>query len=469
MLKQAARRLFSTEYMVPRERIAGQMPDNRTAYKTVVHIAWPSIMESVFVTLIAAVDTMMVGGIGHHAITAVGITNQPRFILMAMILSLNVGVTAVVARRKGAGDRDAANRSLKQSLLISMGLGLILSVLGILFARPLLLFAGAQEDVIALSVQYFRIIMIGLFFNSLNLTINAAQRGIGNTKISLLTNVAANVINVIFNYFLINGIGFFPELGVKGAAIATVLGHIVAFFMALRSVFRKSCFLNLQTKTSWRFDRRTIGSVLNVSSSAMVEQVFLRIGFFVYAKMVASLGTAAFATHQICMNILSLSFGFGDGFSVAASSLVGQSLGAKRPDKAILYGSITQRLALVVSTVLFFVFLFGRRFLVGLFSQEEQIIAQGAVIMIMIAFTTHAQTSQVILSGCLRGAGDTKFVAATSFLSIAIVRPILTWLLCFPVGWGLYGAWFAVIVDQFMRLFITFARFRKGNWTAIKL
>ena len=281
MLKQAARRLFSTEYMVPRERIAGQMPDNRTAYKTVVHIAWPSIMESVFVTLIAAVDTMMVGGIGHHAITAVGITNQPRFILMAMILSLNVGVTAVVARRKGAGDRDAANRSLKQSLLISMGLGLILSVLGILFARPLLLFAGAQEDVIALSVQYFRIIMIGLFFNSLNLTINAAQRGIGNTKISLLTNVAANVINVIFNYFLINGIGFFPELGVKGAAIATVLGNIVAFFMALRSVFRKSCFLNLQTKTSWRFDRRTIGSVLNVSSSAMVEQVFLRIGFFV--------------------------------------------------------------------------------------------------------------------------------------------------------------------------------------------
>ena len=90
------------------------------------------------------------------------------------------------------------------------------------------------------------------------------------------------------------------------------------------------------------------------------------------------------------------------------TSLVGQSLGAKRPDKAILYGSITQRLALVVSTVLFFVFLFGRRFLVGLFSQEEQIIAQGAVIMIMIAFTTHAQTSQVILSGCLRGAGDRK-------------------------------------------------------------
>lgn len=168
-----------------------------------------------------------------------------------------------------------------------------------------------------------------------------------------------------------------------------------------------------------------MSSVLNVSSSAMVEQVFLRIGFFVYAKLVANLGTVSFATHQICMNILSISFAFGDGFSIAASSLVGQSLGAKRPDKAILYASINQRIALIASTILFIIFILGRRALIGLFSQDPAIIEQGAKLMVIIAFTTHAQTSQVIISGCLRGAGDTKFVAMTSLLSIAIVLSLV--------------------------------------------
>lgn len=169
------------------------------------------------------------------------------------------------------------------------------------------------------------------------------------------------------------------------------------------------------------------------------------------------------------MNILNLSFAVGDGFSIAASSLVGQSLGAKRPDKAMLYASITQRLALIASTILFIFFILGRNFLVGLFTTETAIIAQGSVIMIIIAFTTHVQTSQVIISGSLRGAGDTKYVALTSFISIGVVRPLLTWLLCFPAGMGLVGAWVAVFIDQNMRLFINFLRFRTGKWTRIEL
>ena len=469
MIKSFFYRLFSCEYMVKPCDFKGTMPSTKDGYSTTLKIAWPSIVEAVLVSLVASVDTMMVGSIGPHAIGSVGITNQPRFILLALILSLNVGVTAVVARRKGAKDLKGANSCLKQCIMISTLLGLVLSLVGIVSARPLMTFAGAQSDIIDTSVTYFRIIMVGMFFNSICLTINAAQRGVGNTKVSMRTNIAANLVNLVFNYFLINGIGFFPELGVAGAGIATALGNIVAFFMAIKSIYKNTHFLDITSKVPWRFDKKTISSVFNVSSSAMVEQVCLRLGFFIYAKMVASLGTVAFATHQICMNILNLSFGVGDGFSIAASSLVGQSLGAKRPDKATLYASITQRLALVASTILFFIFIFGRNFLVSLFSTDAEIIAQGATLLIIIAFTTHAQTSQLIISGCLRGAGDTKYVALTSFLSIAIVRPILTWTLCFPVGWGLVGAWIAVFIDQTMRFFITFIRFKGGKWTKIEL
>lgn len=468
-MEKLIKKIFSCKYMVKPEYVKGDLPLTRDGYNTTLKIAWPSIVEAILISLVAAVDTMMVGTIGPEAIASVGITNQPRFILLAVILSLNVGVTAVIARRKGSDDIKGANRCLKQCLLLSMAFGSILALIGIIFAKPLLTFAGAQKDIINTSVTYFRIILVGMIFNSICLTINAAQRGIGNTKISMYTNITANLVNVVFNALLINGLFFFPKLGVTGAAIATALGNIVAFLMALRSVIKNHGFLDITTKIPWTFDRHTLSSIFNVSSSAMVEQVFLRIGFFLYAKMVAKLGTTAFATHQICMNILNLSFAVGDGFSIAASSLVGQSLGAKRPDKAMLYASITQRLALIASTILFIFFIFGRTFLVSLFSNEAQIISQGSIIMIIIAFTTHSQTSQVIISGALRGAGDTKYVAKTSFISIAIVRPLLTYLFCFPLGLGLIGAWIAIFIDQNVRLIINFLRFRTGKWTKIDL
>lgn len=469
MFKNFLLRIFSCKYMVKEKYIKGELPSTKEGYQKTLQIAWPSIVESILVALIASVDVMMVGVLGPDAIAAVGITNQPRFIVLAVIFSLNVGVTAVVARRKGQNDRKGANKCLKQCLLISSILGFILSTLGIIFARPMLEFAGAQPDIIDSSVIYFRIILVGIVFNASCLTINAAQRGVGNTKISMYTNLTANIINLIFNAILINGLFFFPKLGVVGAAIATTLGNIIAFFMALRSIFFHDGFLNIKSKVSWKLDRETLSSVVNVASSAFVEQVFMRVGFFTYVKIVAALGTTAFATHQICMNILNISFAVGDGLSIASSSLVGQSLGAKRPDKAMLFASICQRIALIASTILFILFFFGGGFLVSLFTTEQAVIQEGSIIMIIVAFTTHIQTSQVIISGSLRGAGDTKYVAIVAFISIAIVRPALTNLLCFPLGMGLIGAWIAVFIDQNMRFLANFLRFRTGKWTTIKL
>lgn len=460
-----AERLLSCRQMVKPEQLRGEIAPSKEIYKRTLQMAWPAAIESVLVTLVGAVDTIMVGSIGAEAIAAVGITNQPKLILMALIMSLNVGVTAVVARRRGEQNRQGALACLKQSLMISAGISLVLSVLGFVFARPFLRVAGAGEDTISPAVTYFRVLMCGIMLTSISLTINAAQRGCGNTKISMRTNLTANLINVIFDYLLIGGHLGFPRMGVAGAALATVLGNLVACVMSIWSVTRKDTFLTIKWCSRWSFDKKTVKSVMNISSGAMVEQVFMRVGFFAYAAIVARLGTIAFSTHQICMNILSLSFSFGDGLSVAAASLVGQSLGARRSDMAIIYGKTAQRIAFAASTVLFFLFLFGRHMLMRLFTSDAEIIAMGTVILVITAFTTHAQTSQVVMTGSLRGAGDTKFVSLTAFLSIAIVRPMLTWLLCFVCSFGLPGAWIALLIDQFMRMSINLARFSKGKWT----
>lgn len=312
--------------------------------------------------------------------------------------------------------------------------------------------------------------MIGLFFNGIGLTINGAQRGVGNTKISMQTNLSANVVNVIFNYFLINGAWIFPRLEVRGAAIATTLGNLVALLLAAVSITHRDGILNiLHSSASWLPDKRTMKSVWNVGLSALVEQVCMRVGFFLYAKIVSSLGTTAFATHQICLNVLNISFGFGDGLQIASTSLVGQRLGAKRKDLAKLAVAVNQRIGLVISTILVIIFVLGRHVILRLFTTDPQIIEQGGVLMIIMAFTIHAQICQVITSGSLRGAGDTKYTALVSLISIGVLRPLIAYLLCYPLGLGLDGAWYALVIDQFTRLILVMIRFRRGKWTALVL
>lgn len=447
----------------------GPLPTTRQGYAAAFKIAWPSIVETVLVSLISSIDTMMVGSCGDAAIAAVGLTTQPKFVFLALILSFNVGVTAVISRRKGANDEEGVNRCLKQAVMISAVASLVLTALSFFLATDLVDLAGANDDTRGFASDYFRIVMIGSLFSNIGLTINAAQRGVGNTKISMTTNLCANAVNLLFNWLLINGIWIFPQLGVTGAAIATAMGNFVAMLLSIRSVCRKGALLHLFAKGSWRFDRSTLSSLLNVASSAAVEQVFMRIGFFLYSAMVARLGTQAFATHQICMNILNLSFAVGDGLSIASSALVGQNLGAKRPDLSKLYCTIAQRIAFGFSTAIFLIFLFGRHLLVSLFTSDPAIIASGGVLMVIAACTTHIQTAQVILSGCLRGAGDTRYVAVVSFLSIGIVRPLFTYLLCFPLGLGLVGAWWTLLLDQGLRMILNKRRFMTGKWALKKL
>ncbi len=460
---------FRWQNMIKPAQILGDIPDNRTIYRRTFHIAWPSAVESVLIALIGAVDLMMVGGLGSEAIAAVGITNQPKFLVLATILALNTGVTVLVSRRKGAGLQKEANIYLRQAFMLSVVLSLLLSLGGAVFAPQILSFAGATPDYLDLAVTYFRIIMFGNFFYCVGLTITAAQRGIGNTRISMVTNIAANLVNLVMNAMLINGLFFFPRLEVAGAAIATAMGNIVSFFIAVYSVSHKDGFLQLKLNQNWLPDRRAIRDLFNISWSALVEQIFLRIGFLMYAKAVAGLGTVAFAAHQIVMNIMSISFSVGDGLSIANTSLVGQSLGAERSDMAIIYGKVAQRIGLVLAVIVSASITLFRAQLMGLFSSEAAVIAAGEIPLIFLSVTVLFQIVQVIIIGSLRGAGDVKFVALLMLISVTIVRPVLTWILCYPLNLGLPGAWMSVLLDQFTRYLVSYLRFRKAAWTRIKV
>lgn len=450
-------------------QIVGDLPSKKTLLRKTFKIAWPSATEAFLISIIGAVDMMMVGSLGKNAIAAVGITNQPKFILLALIIALNIALTVIVSRRKGEQDKEAANKTLRNALIISFWLSLTLMVVGIVFAEPFLKLAGAEPAYLATSISYLRIVLVGNFFLGMALTINAAQRGVGNTMVSMKSNIMANVVNVLFNYLLIFGIGFFPRLEVNGAATATLLGNIVAFMIATYSVTDKHGFLRISKNQDWSLDKETLSALKRLSSAPFIEQLFIRIGFLTYIRAVAGLGTAALASHQIVTNIMVISFALGDGLSIANSSLTGQSLGAKRPDLAISYGQISQTIGLLVALMLAITISLLNQEIVGLFTNDPELIVLGSQMMLVLAIIMPFQIYQVITMGALRGAGDVKFVAMVSLISVTFLRPALTFVLAYSLSLGLLGAWYSVLVDQLMRLFLSQLRYSKADWTKIKV
>ncbi len=468
-LKKLISLYFSPERLLKPEKRLAPLPKAGELYSRFFALAWPSMIESAVVAMTSFVDTMMVGSLSDASITAVGITNQPRLLVFAIFFSLNCGIIAVVSRLKGAGDREGANRAMHQGLLVCFLLAVAGFILSYIYSEPIIRFAGAKDDTINDAVMYFRYTVFGVCFNSLGMAINAAQRACSRTKIALRTSLVANGVNVVFNYLLINGNLGFPAMGVEGAAIATMLGNILACLVSFMSVLEKDGYLKLDIKELFSFRLNLVSSIGRVSMGAAAEQVFMRIGMFTFAKIVAELGTEEFATHQICMTLISLSFAVGDGLAVAASALVGQNLGAKRSDLSELNARAALRVGTCISLFMFTLFATCGRPLMDLFTDSETIIDIGVKILLIVALVAPAQIQQVIYTGCLRGAGDTKYTAAVSFVSIAVIRPAIAYILCYPAGIGVIGAWVALFTDQTLRFLGARWRFGSGKWKQVKL
>lgn len=444
---------------------------NRDDIKKTLDMAWPAILESFFTAFAGLVDSLMVSSLGAHAVAAVGLTTQPKFLGLSMFIAANVSISALVARRKGQGKREEANRIFSTFLVFIVLASVAFSFLLVAFADPIIRMCGSEELTHDSAVLYFRIIMGGMIFNVIQMGVNSAQRGAGNTRITMRTNLVSNTVNIILNYLLIQGHFGFPALGIRGAALATVSGTVVASIMSVLSVWKKDNFVSIPMIIAQKI--RPTGeaflSIVRVGYSVFAEQVLMRIGFMLTAIMAAKQGTSAMAAHQVGMNIMGLSFSFGDGLQATAVALIGYSLGAKQPDRAKEYGRTCRMIGGVIAAVLAVLYFTGAGALMRLFFEEEEIVAIGVNIMHVIIFVVMLQIAQVIYMGCLRGAGDTLYTAAASTISVTLVRTAGSWFFGYVLNMGITGIWFGVLADQVSRFLFASIRFRQGKWTEIRI
>ena len=440
-------------------------------YKRALAIAWPAVFESFFIALAGIIDTFMISSMGPEAIAAIGLTTQPKFLAITSFFAISSAVSALVARRQGEDNRRKANQTLVTALLISMIFVVLTSILMIRFVDPILIFAGSDDTTHLMAKEYFNVIMLGLVFNSLSMIINAAHRGSGNTRIAFVTNLVSSIVNIFFNYLLIDGNLGFPALGTKGAAIATIIGAAVSTIMCFYSLTKRNSYLSLKEMAygGIRISKTIAKEISNLAVNIFIEIMSMRIGFFITALTAARLGTDYFAIHNVGMNLLSLSFSLGDGMSVAVITLTGNNLGAGRKDEAIKYGKACQQIGLLMGIMISIIFMVFGRAIFSLFFTDSSIIEKSDIIIRYIGFIVIFQILQVIYGGSLRSAGDVRYTLFVAIISVTIVRSVATLIMVNLLKLGLDGIWIAILTDQASRFIGLRHRFKQGKWVDLKI
>ena len=463
-------RIFDTSTYINPNEIEGEIPKFKKVTKDVMKIVWPSMLEGFLVSLVTMFDGIQVSSIGNNANSAVTITKQPIFLMISFITAINIALTAIISRRYGEKNQNAVNRTLFVGIKLSFVVALILSIIVCVFARSFCLLMGATANTIDFATTYLTIISSGFIFNALRLTINACQRGIGKTKISMWTNLVANIVNVSLNFVLINGYLGFPKLGIAGAAIATIIGNAVAFLISFITILQPNGYLKFNIKEFFKFDFETLNNIKNILPSTLFDQILIRFGFIIFALIVNYLGDDATYVHGICQDINTLMFTLADGFAIGTSAIIGHRLGEKRKDLAIIYAKVSMMISFACAVLLSIFVVTCRGFLIGLYKPETIYREESAkTILIIASIMMLPQNTSWVMTGVLRGSGDTKFTAFVSLICIVVVRPIASLILCYPLQLGIIGAWIGMIFDQVFRLVLNTRRFRLKKWLQIKV
>jgi putative MATE family efflux protein len=437
--------------------------------KKVLQLAGPSLTEMVLMNLVQMLNMIMVGRVGAEAVTAVGLTNQPVFFALAAFMALNVGTTAIVARAIGAGNYEEANQVAQQSFIINILMAIVIIFISYNFAEELLVFMGAESEVLVDGVAYAQIMFLSIGFITLSMSLTAVLRGAGDTVTPMRINVLSNVLVVLIGFPLIYGYLGLPAMGVVGAAIATAIARFTATVWVVYVLFSGKFVIELSLKNLWIFDLAMIKRIVNIGLPAAGEQFALRGGQIIFARVVAGLGTITFAANQIAFSILGLTFMPGMAFAIAATTLVGQGLGAKKPELAEKLGWETRKIGMFVAGTMGLIFVIFAPYIMMLYTNQQAVIDQGVIALRVIGFVQIAQATQFILAGALRGAGDTKYPLYAMFIGVWGFRVALCLLFVLVFEWGILGAWLAIAVDQIVRSFIIYFRFKSGKWKTIKV
>ena len=448
------------------EIINNYFVENRKLIKNIFQITLPAVFDLLAQTLIMALDMKMVSSLGPSAISSVGVGTAGMYALIPALIAVATGTTALLSRAYGADNKLDGKKAFAQSFFIAVPLGIILTIIFLLFSEQIINLVGNAKDMnLSDAILYQNMTVIGFPFLGVSIATFYAFRAMGENKIPMIGNTLALVLKVILNFLLV----YLFKWGIFGAALSTTLTRLFSAIFSIYLVFwSKKNWISLELK-DLKFDYFTSKRILKVGIPAAVEQLGLRIGMLIFEMMVISLGNLSYAAHKIALTAESISFNLGFAFSFAASALVGQELGKGSSQKALKDGYICTIIAMIVMSTFGLLFFIMPQFLVSLFTKDKDVIELATMALKIVSICQPFSGASMVLAGALRGAGDTKSVLLITYLGIFLVRIPITYLFLDVLNFGLAGAWIVMTIDLVIRSSLAFYIFRRGKWKYLQV
>jgi putative MATE family efflux protein len=443
--------------------VAFGRPKRISIRRSVIGLSLPVLLSSLFQRLVSIVDIFLVGGLGASAIAAVGLGQLLIFVTMTIFWGLATGTTVVIAHLWGAGLKGEARGTAFTALLCCVILAASATLLGATFGGDVARFVGARDEVFILASGYIRLVFLWFAFTAGFNILSAIMHGIGATRPPMVAVILVNLLHVIIAWPLIYGKFGLSRLGVTGAAIAINVSE-GAGFLILLAVTLKRRYLLPRWPGGEHFLR-----LWRVGWPVALERVAQQSGQLFYSKFIVSYGTSAYAAHQIGLSIESLSFMPGVGMGIAAATLMGQALGAKKIRLARMSHREALRVALLVMGAMAILFLVVPGQLIGLFTTDPQVIVKGSLFLRLVAFAQIPLALSFVYAGSLRGTGDTFYVFLVTLFSMWGIRVFLSWLAADWLHLSLGMVWGVFLFDWFFRAGAFAWRYRRRDLHDVKL
>ena len=409
-------------------------------------------------------DLIMVGTISAFAVAAVGIGLQSLMFVFAVLTLFHVGTNALISRFYGAGKMKHASLALSTLYLFAFLVALVITPLWYFGSSELYVLFGVSEQVIVLGQGYVQILTLMMPFIFVKLVFITALSATGDTKTPMFVKLVSIFLNIGLNYMFIFGHFGFPALGVEGASIATVIVNVLEFLVYIFFYSRKK----MPFTPMIRFSKRLLKRALKVGLPASYERLLTMGSFILFTAIIADYGTEVMAGYQIGLRIEGIAFMPGIGFTIAAMALMGQGLGAKKPERSEEDVMLVLKYATVLMFFLSFFMIFTPEWMVSFFTTDSKTIQEASLYLKIVGLSQIPLAFNFVLSGALRGAGDSKRTLRINLISLWVIRIVPA----FVLSWYFHDimwVYIAMILDTFTKALLLWRAFNQGEWKKIRV
>ncbi len=436
--------------------------------RAIFMLSVPMILEMAMESLFAVVDVFFVSKLGVDAVATVGLTESMLTLISSIAMGLGMGATAIVARRVGEKNPDGAAHSGMQAIYVGLFFSIIISLVGIFFAKDLLLLMGAETSVAENNYRYTQLLMGGNIVIMMLFLINGVFRGAGDATIAMRSLWIANALNIILCPILINGWGPIPAYGLTGAAMATTIGRGSGVIYQVYHLFKGKGMIKILRKHIG-IDMPIIANIIKIASGGTAQFLIASASWVFLVRILSSFGSDALAGYTIGIRVIVFAILPAWGMANAAATLVGQNLGAKRPDRAEQSVWKTARYNMIFLVTIAIIFFTCARYIIGFFTTDPTVVENGVQCLRLVSLGYAFYGYGMVVSQSFNGAGDTKTPTIINLFGFWAFQIPLAYVLAKVVNWGPSGVYAAISIAESAIAIVAILIFRRGKWKTIQV